>query len=61
MDKTTNKGMDPDDVALMIYNSVRLKRGNLVIAPLYMKATVILQTICPSIISFIMSRKAIKK
>lgn len=61
MDHTTNKGMNPDDVASLIYQGVLSQKDTLVIAPLYMRATVVLQTLCPNVIASIMARKAKKE
>ena len=60
MDTTTNKGMEPSDLALKISQAVLNGDENLVISPFYMKATILLQHLFPTLISSIMKKKAIK-
>lgn len=61
MDANTKKGMDPNRLAEMIAEAVSCRRGNLIVAPLYMKLTVVLQYLFPSVITSIMERKARKE
>ena len=60
MDKTTSKGMEPSTLALKISQAVSNGDEDLVISPLYMKITILLQNLFPTLISFIMKKKAIK-
>lgn len=60
MDTTTNKGMEPSDLALKISQAVLNGDEDLVISPFYMKATILLQHLFPTLISSIMKKKAIK-
>ena len=61
MDATTNKGMEAADLAKAIAKAVDERKGHLVVAPLYMKIVLFLQTICPSVVSWIMRSKARKE
>lgn len=58
MDATTQKGMDPADLAKQIRKAVIERKGNLIVAPLYMKMVNVLQYIAPGAVSWYMSRKA---
>ena len=60
MDKTTQKGMEPSDLAKQIRSAVIENKGNLVVAPLYMKVVNVLQSIFPGGIQWYMARKANK-
>ena len=60
MDATTEKGMDPKDLAVRIQQAVIRKEGNVVVAPLYMRLVVILQYVIPSVIDYVMKYKAQK-
>ena len=60
MDSNTKKGMEPGELAEMIRRAVAERRGNLVVAPFYMKAVVVLQYLFPSIIDMAMRKKAQK-
>ena len=60
MDKTTKKGMEPSELAIRIRRAVVRREGNVVVAPFYMKAVVVLQYIFPTIIDFFMKQKAVK-
>ena len=58
MDATTEKGMDPKDLAVRIQRAVIRKEGNVVVAPLYMRLVVILQYVMPNVIDYVMKYKA---
>ena len=60
MDKTTKKGMEPSELATRIRLAVVRREGNVVVAPFYMKAVVVLQYLFPTIIDFFMKQKAAK-
>ena len=60
MDKTTQKGMEPSDLAKQIRSAVVENKGNLVVAPLYMKVVNVLQSVIPGGIQWYMTRKASK-
>ena len=60
MDSTTKKGMEPSELAVLIRRAVVERKGDLIVAPFYMKAVVVLQHIFPTIIQKAMSVKAEK-
>ena len=61
MDSTTSKGMEASDLAKAIAKAVDERKGQLIVAPFYMKVVLFLQTVCPSVVSWIMQNKAKKE
>ena len=52
--------MEPSDLAKQIRSAVVENKGNLVVAPLYMKVVNVLQSVIPGGIQWYMTRKASK-
>ena len=52
--------MEPSELATRIRLAVVRREGNVVVAPFYMKAVVVLQYLFPTIIDFFMKQKAAK-